>query len=335
MRELEAALRADLRDETQWSVYADWLESQGDPRAELIRYEQRAVLTDDRAEAHQWRKRAEQLFARDHRAWLGNLNSVQFEPTWTRGCVTEARIMASPVGFTRALLGARLGRLAWRLSYDLLYDASLAAVAAVLADSSVDVVELTRFRGEALASLAAVEGLRELFVDRARITDIEALGSLPALERLCLRRCELGLGAIAESGDFSALRHLELVACRGPDSLTLELAGLARLDKLEVLSLSSAGVRDLDALGGLSQLRILDLSHVKWSLESGFEALLQLPKLERIDVHDASRWELQQSLDQVVEALQGRGVEVVRESARSRTRFEARPAWETAEVVEE
>lgn len=310
-RELEAKLRQDLRDEATWTVYADWLSSQGDSRGELIGYEQRAERETDRALAEQWRSRARQLFEREHPRWLGPLRR-SIQPTWRRGFVTEAVVHHRPRWAAETLLGSRTGALSYRMAFTHLLDCR--PVADALAGSWVDVVELRSLETTKIEALADIEGLHELFIHRSRITDLAALAGLPALERLLIHHGELEQSAF-ERG-FEALRHLGLSGFgwvpRGEEA-RLDLGGLARLPALELLELrASRGIVDLGPLALLPRLRQLDISNTQ---VRSLAPLEQIATLERVDAIDSGGFGSEE-----VERLRARGVHVEQQPAHQRFR---------------
>ena len=67
--ELEQAILADPDDEAAYLVYADWLQSQGDPRGELITLSAQAAKTNDR----KLKSAADELFAGNEAHFLGPL----------------------------------------------------------------------------------------------------------------------------------------------------------------------------------------------------------------------------------------------------------------------
>lgn len=303
---LEAALRQDLRDEATWSVYADWLSEHGDSRGELIGYEQRADRETDPELTREWRKRAKQLFERDHQTWLGPLRKASMDPTWTRGFVTEAIVHNRPRWTAETLVGGRTGALLYRLGFTRLPDCQ--PVADALAHSWIDVVELRHIDTTIIEPLAAIVGLRELFIEHCRIDDLAALAELPALERVIIHGSQVDLSAF-EAG-FATLRHLAVVNRGWQSQPHVDLRGLAGLRALEILDLRGSWVGDLEPIGRLERLRQLDISHTR--LDS-FTPLDWLPALVRLDAID-----LQLPAD-LVERLIERGVHVETRPLSART----------------
>lgn len=98
-RELEDLIARSPASEEGFLVYADWLQSRGDPRGELIALQHRADGGDDRASFA-----ADDLLARHAVAWLGPLAGVRLLLDWKLGFV---RSVASPRA-TPLLLPAHL-----------------------------------------------------------------------------------------------------------------------------------------------------------------------------------------------------------------------------------
>jgi uncharacterized protein (TIGR02996 family) len=306
---LEAALRQDMRDEASWAVYADWLSNEGDSRGELIGYEQRADRETDPALTEQWRRRAKQLFERDHQHWLGPLRKANMDPTWMRGFVTEAVVHNRPNWTASTLLSTRTGALLYRLGFTRLPDCR--PVADALRNSWIDVVELRNIDTTKIEPLADIVGLRELFIHGCKIEDFATLAKLPALARVIVHDSELDLRAF-ESG-FATLRHLVLSdhgyrprPARGP----VELSGLAQLPALEILDLRGSLVRDLGPLARLSRLRQLDITDTDVRSLAPLEGL---GTLERVDAHGIHR-----PSDAECERLRARGVLVETQDPSSR-----------------
>jgi len=92
--EIEAAILAAPDDEGAYLVYADWLQSQGDPRGELISLQHAMRAHNDIEEFARFRKHEEVLRNEHAAAWLGesiaaSLHRTYFE--WRMGFVDAAR----------------------------------------------------------------------------------------------------------------------------------------------------------------------------------------------------------------------------------------------------
>ncbi|MEO8845793.1 MAG: TIGR02996 domain-containing protein [Kofleriaceae bacterium] len=96
---IEAAILAAPDDPNAYQVYADWLQSHGDPRGELIMLQQAMRANNDIEEFARFRKHEEVLRNEHATAWLGeavasSLHRTYFE--WRSGFVDAARIDAPP-----------------------------------------------------------------------------------------------------------------------------------------------------------------------------------------------------------------------------------------------
>ena len=95
--ELEAAILADPEAVAPYSVYADWLEQQGDPRGELIHVQLARENDPDPALV----EREGELLAEHANRWLGGLLDYPLGPpnalevTWRRGFVHSATVKTS------------------------------------------------------------------------------------------------------------------------------------------------------------------------------------------------------------------------------------------------
>lgn len=95
--EIEAAILAAPDDPSAYQVYADWLQSHGDPRGELIMLQHAMRAHNDIDEFARFRKHEEVLRNEHASAWLGApvaaaLHRTYFE--WRMGFVDVARIDA-------------------------------------------------------------------------------------------------------------------------------------------------------------------------------------------------------------------------------------------------
>lgn len=229
------------------------------------------------------------------------------KPTWMRGFVTEAVVQDRPGWTASTLLSMRTGALLYRMTFTRLGDCR--PLAEALQHSWVEVVELRSLDTATIEPLAAIESLRELYLERCTVDDLAALSELPALERLIIQDSKLDLQAF-EHG-FAALRHLVLVnhGRKLPRESFLDLAPLAQLPALEILDLNKSRVRELDPLKRLTKLRQLDISdtHV-----NSLEALYTIDALQRVDASG------HMSLGDSCEPLRARGVRVERQPKSAR-----------------
>lgn len=276
---IEAALRQNPDDEQAWAVFGDLLAASGDSRGELIALEQRIASATRELEREVLRHRADELFDREHRSWLGALaESGAVEVVWHRGFAIEATIHKRVAASLKRLLELPTSALLRKLAVP--RARSCTAIAKQIADRELEALEFrdpSFTRVEALGQLA---GLRRLRLAHAAPEDLDRLAELPTLERLELPRLRVDLRGLA--GGFEALRRLDLSFHNDPviagsatlDPLAalpalreldlghagwLELTPLAALEQLERLVLCSTDAYDLRPLAGLTQLRELDL----------------------------------------------------------------------------
>ena len=93
--DLEAAIAAAPDDVATYLVYADWLESQGDRRCELIRMQHAMRVRPDPSTFMAYKKRDEELRHSHGRVWLGPVVvecSYRVRLDWRLGFVESARL---------------------------------------------------------------------------------------------------------------------------------------------------------------------------------------------------------------------------------------------------
>jgi uncharacterized protein (TIGR02996 family) len=93
--EIEAAILTAPDDPSSYQVYADWLQTHGDPRGELILLQQAMRAHNDIEEFARFRKHEEVLRNEHAAAWLGESIAVSLHRTyfeWRSGFVETARI---------------------------------------------------------------------------------------------------------------------------------------------------------------------------------------------------------------------------------------------------
>ncbi|MEO8702505.1 MAG: TIGR02996 domain-containing protein [Kofleriaceae bacterium] len=181
--ELEARVAANPADEATLAVYADYLQSHGDPWGELIAFE----LAGQPAEA-------KRVFAEHAAAFMGGQPRSWF--TW-KGAFIEEVIMALRMSIKKARASVRTVLelpamlLARELRVPLLVDAEIIAMVNELAPP-----RMTTFfcwLGDAVSELAvpSIERLHLLLV-REPVLDVRAFAPMFALERMPkLRRLDL------------------------------------------------------------------------------------------------------------------------------------------------
>ncbi len=125
---LEALIQADPDDIEHFLVYADWLQSQGDPRGELIAMqcalEQPPSSTERRDELTVTARARVRAFEEEIRARFGDLVGRQNIVVWRRGFVDHLQIRL-PAGSSRATLEQDLALLSQHPSLRLVRRLSL------------------------------------------------------------------------------------------------------------------------------------------------------------------------------------------------------------------
>lgn len=299
---LEAALRRDLHDEHTWAVLGDQLAAEGDTRGELIALEQRATACERPFEKAVLEHRATELFEREHRRWLGPLADAGLEITWMRGFAIEVVIGHRHVSTLVELLELPIAALLRKLVF--VRPRGLTGIVAALAGCWVERLKLrlpviesgTRAADsaesaagtpsaeparavESLAQLASLVQLRELIIDGGSNEGLDALGKLPQLDTLALRRGTGRLDGLARG--FAALRSLDLSARTNVHARDRDpLAPVAQLTALERLILHDGGWSDLTALADLHALRHLDLRSTDTASLAPLAGLAQLETLD-------------------------------------------------------
>ena len=219
---LEAAIEEHPDDPRVYSVYADWLQEQGDPRGELIALQQAAEL--DPSLADQARACFEQQIDR-----LGSYTTCEF--TWRYGFVQRATL-----GLSEAQSATFIEKLLDHPSGRFIVDISLwpSGSSPEAMGPAIDV--LVKRARPAQRSLSVV----------ARTTTLQAISRLfgpafPRLERLAilgaLHADEL-LPLLCESPMLRQLRVLDLsggaLTDRGLEHLARNQAALANLEVLDL-----------------------------------------------------------------------------------------------------
>ena len=268
MDQLLDAILAAPDEVDNYLVYADWLQSRGDPRGELIALQHAAETTD----APDVRRRADELFKNQRRAFLSDelADAVAharlrhgsyrqgLELRWRRGFIERAwlgRLASAAMSDARAVLDALLAHPSARLLRELVLDIPIW-------DRWINFDQLH----DALAACATPPPLRRLqigdFVERTpgyrypdrdiSAVELGDLGALwpryPQLVEIELQGCHLDLGTI----DSPALRSFELCSSTVSDA---NLAAL-RAPALERLVL---WLGDGEYGGGVTRRALNDL----------------------------------------------------------------------------
>ena len=295
--ELEAAILANPDDLGSYLVYADWLQSNGDARGELISV-QHARLSADTPEL---KKREKQLMKAQGGALFGGLEKLLekdggLSVTWRLGFLKSARIARE------------------QYDSDLDVAATLRALLALPIAAHLDSlnVGLCEEPGDGnlqpaidtLVQFAGPQTLRSLFlgdfeypdqsdISSTSVGDVSALyAAFPKLQSLKLRGAGAELGKI----DLPELREFTFET-GGLSTDCVEAISRARWPKLQNLTLwfgdenygGDAGFDDLEALlaaKGLAQLEELGLVNCSF-ISGNIDALAKakvLRQLKRLDL---------------------------------------------------
>jgi uncharacterized protein (TIGR02996 family) len=320
MNELWQAILDDPQDPRTYLVYADWLQSQGDPRGELIAA-QVALETAAGAERERLERRAEEILAA-HERFLPGVDEQHATVTWRRGFFESVRFdnredwMDSDFELwptVRAVFAQsaaqlvremRVGIVRWehqdedvprllRLVAELGFAGRLQEL--VLGDIDEDVDLAHHTLGDLSELGRSYGGLRALSVRGWQFQ----LGSLalPELRRLTVQTCGLSQANLASvlQQPRPQLEELELWfgsalygATCGPDDLRPLLEEPGRFPKLRALGLMNAEFTSAlcEALARsplLRQLETLDLSMGTLD-DAGAEVLLaRAPAFAHLD----------------------------------------------------
>lgn len=313
--DLDEALRTSV-DDAPWHVYADWLEEQGDARAELVRRYHRNERFEEFVAAN-----ATELFG-PLAPFLGQRASRYARPAmeveWRHGLVAHAALrMEKPWRWVPTLWRTPVTRFLGSLAVGLTPTEDLC--------SAEELQALADPRARAVRKLLLGDFIYpdECEMSWAQVGDVSALWSLmPQLEELKLR------GAVADLGDVQApnlvrftretsqftrdelarvlaaswprLEHLELwfgeqnygANCTAQD--VVPLFGASRFPRLTSLGLcnfegADAIIEPLAASGLLRQVKRLDLSKGILTDEGAATMLKLRAKFEHLEHLDLSR----------------------------------------------
>ena len=223
-------------DDTPRLVYGDWLQEQGEPRAELLMLQLKPKQTNKE------QLRARQLLRQHGRGWLGPLEPAipQRTEVFHRGFVSEARVTFATEHQRKALLGHP----AWNTFTSLYVGGSVDA----------EFLETTGLRG--------LESLR--FVAQRELEHLQNRTSpLRRLRALGLSRDSVHTLRLVEPKLFPALRDLELSVGPG-DREQVERAlrsNVQLIERLDRVRLNGAQTTDLLVmLAGFSNLKQVTLT---------------------------------------------------------------------------
>lgn len=317
------AIREDPAEDAPRLVYADWLDEQGDPRAELIRFQVQLARTeeydDNRLELEVW---VERWLTEHGERWGSRLPQGEGVEWQFRRGLPEVLCAANFAAFRRATRSLGAGTTLFALHVSGLHSCTALAKSPHLGG----VCELRlydgHFRNNAIEQLVGsphLSRLTTLILDNDRLTptDCQALAEspqLPGLRKLDLtgnRFGDAGVRALVRSPQFRGLESLKLpVNDLGPEGMEA-LAGSDLLGNLTELDLSwnnlgDSGLRILARSGRLGQLERLDLSGCRISrLGMGELARAAMPRLRQLNLSQlggTTREDIDRA-DEAIEAL--------------------------------
>ncbi len=216
MESERAALERDIlhsrgtpENDAAWSVYGDWLQTQGDEHGELVLIEQTLEQTEDPEQLAAMASRRNELIAGRQPGWLGPLyQQPGLELSFDRGFVSRARLRLEvrAVGACVAqLLTLPICRFLDELTVDRLGFADAEVLDMALKASPVRALKLSSgfIEASALEGLSQ-DGLQELsrldlsHIERpaARLSEWTKSEALPALQHLSLEHCGLDRAAL-------------------------------------------------------------------------------------------------------------------------------------------
>lgn len=287
---LEVAIADDPDDAAAYSVYADWLISEGDPLGEPIAHACR--LADTPADKKLARAHAKHFAA--HRAYLaGDLDDdpQTADTGWSRGFVREARIETAEDLST--LLAAPVGRFVTRLSlfdHDVLQQLRKTKVKPPLRVLAVSAPPDKRAKVDWL--WAALP-----YLERLELVGPVTLGkiAMPAGRELIVRDADRRLIAELDAARWPALEILDLSISDLEWPLPLRL--IDRATKLRELSIHAhyapedALQKLIDTLldgKTLANLTELELSAFNWKVEGtlGEQIADHAARFAHLDVFD-------------------------------------------------
>ncbi|MFV8754876.1 TIGR02996 domain-containing protein [Nannocystaceae bacterium ST9] len=313
--ELERAIAEDPDDVHAWSVYADWLQGQGEVWGEWLSLN----LANARAPDPKMAEAIVAMYEREREALLGPALAELSRQTgfaevagleWRHGCIVGARVAAP--------------------DYDWTEPTSVEVLAALLANPMARclrslTIGLSNFEGqgltdsvEAIGNAGELASLRELFIgdfeypDQQEISWVDVgevgplLANLPRLRSLHLRGASIGLGAalehatlerlVIETGGLPAEAVQAIARCRLPRLRELGvwfgMDGYGAGGNIELLAPLFTGE-------GLPALEVLGLMNSEFTNDIVRE-LARSPLLARVREVDLSMGSLHDEGGQVI-----------------------------------
>lgn len=169
-------------------------------------------------------------------------------------------------------------------------EASWQAQVEAVRSGATDRIEATQVEvgDEELRELEQLTGLRELLIDRGRMTDrgLASLAQLPKLEHVRLRGVKLTDASLQQLCAIPTLQRLNVPQADFSDD---GLAALGQLNQLQLLRFASprvtaAGIAHLTAVPSLRWLHLIDIPVG----DAAVTPITQLPKLESLYLDGAT-----------------------------------------------
>lgn len=253
-----AAIAAVPQDDAPRILFANWLESQGDPRGEYIRLQCELAAGPFRSKRRAIANRCKALFKEHRRQWENTL-SAKGEWTWRRGFVSSARMSASQLNKHGATVFSR---------------------------EPIDSLGITQCKAS-LNCLNSKDWLSRLRILKLRGEIVQetleflTMQSFPRLKSLNLGDSRLAKIPLAALFQSNSLREIKSLALSGNDLKDQALNGLLNAEqKLESLYLSRNQLTDraLDIIGespACRSLKRLTLSGNAGLTDKGLERFLE------------------------------------------------------------
>lgn len=282
---LDPRLEGALTDDA-WLVYADWLEEQGDARAELVRRWERREQFEEFVAAN-----AGELFgplapALGKRAHPYARMDLSVE--WKHGLVRHASLlMERPWRQVPVLLGLPVARFLTSLAV------GLVPMEDLFNEEAEEALKHPRARGLRTLLLGDFIQPEECQMSWALLGDVSALwGLMPQLEDVKLRGLVSNLGRIdapelkrftRETSGFTRAELEKVMAARMPKLEHLELWFGDPNYGANCTSQDIAPLLEVDRFPALTSLGLCDLEHVDALIEPLSRAPF-LPRLKRVDL---------------------------------------------------
>jgi uncharacterized protein (TIGR02996 family) len=292
-----AAVSDSPDDDEPRLIYADYLQTRGDPRGELIAVQCALAKQPDADGA--LRRREAELLGAHARAWRAELGVATMAAHFARGFISEAVVLASDFVACAARALETRPSPRWIVVGSTLPDIeALAKLSQLARVSSLEVSGSWSYDDRELTALAAsrfLGGLRTLSLRFGQIglSGIRAIARAPSLAKLValdLGGDFLPIEAQAELDELLAMGSVERLALPGTRLAMGASRALARAEESAVRSLDIASNRlDDDALEALLEGPWCSRLSELWAFgnatgERGARAVAGLPALVSIDL---------------------------------------------------